>query len=192
MLLVHLPPRYDLSGMSRFAVSIVGPDRPGIVAAVTRVFAEHGCNLQDCSMTVLNGHLAMTLVVQAPVDVHADALQGALAGTAEAMHLTAIVQTVADEVAGSPRGERYSMAVYGSDHPGIVHAVAQVLASESINIDDLSTRLVGGAERPVYVMALELTIPSACDPEALAARLDELAAELDVSCNLHRAEADVL
>jgi glycine cleavage system transcriptional repressor len=143
-------------------------------------------------MTVLNGHLAMTLVVQAPVDLHADALQGSLAGTAEAMHLTAIVQTVADEVPGSPRGERYSMAVYGSDHPGIVHAIAQVLASESINIDDLSTRVVGGADRPVYVMALELTIPKTCDPEALAARLDMLASELDVSCNLRRAEADVL
>jgi glycine cleavage system transcriptional repressor len=178
--------------MSRFAVSIVGLDRPGIVAAVTAVFAERGCNLQDCSMTVLNGHLAMTLVVEAPFDLHAEALQGALAGTTEAMQLTAIVQTVADDAPGAPRGERYSMAVYGSDHPGIVHAIAQVLASESINIDDLSTRVVGGAERPVYVMALELTIPSACDPEALAARLDVLASELDVSCNLHRAETDVL
>jgi glycine cleavage system transcriptional repressor len=178
--------------MGRFAVSIVGLDRPGIVAAVTAVFAERSCNLQDCDMTVLNGHLGMTLVVEAPYDLDADTLQSALAGTAEAMQLTAIVQAVADDPPGSPGGERYSMAVYGSDHPGIVHAIAQVLASESINIDDLSTRLVGGAERPVYVMALELTIPSACDPEALAARLDELASELDVSCNLHRAEADVL
>jgi glycine cleavage system transcriptional repressor len=178
--------------MSRFAVSIVGPDRPGIVAAVTGVFAEHGCNLQDCSMTVLNDHLAMTLIVQAPVDLHADALEGALAGTSQAMHLTAIVRAVADDVPGSPAGESYSMAVYGSDHPGIVHAITRLLASESVNIDDLSTRVVGGADRPVYVMALELTLPRTCDPEALGARLEALASELDVTCSLHRAEADVL
>jgi glycine cleavage system transcriptional repressor len=178
--------------MSRYAVSIVGPDRPGIVAAVTGVFAENGCNLEDCSMTVLNGHLAMTLIVQAPVDLHADALQGALAGTSQAMQLTAIVRAVADDVPGVPAGEAYSMAVYGSDHPGIVHAITRLLASESVNIDDLSTRVVGGADRPVYVMALELTLPSTCDPEALGARLEAVASDLDVACSLHRAEADVL
>jgi glycine cleavage system transcriptional repressor len=37
--------------MSRFAVSVFGRDRPGIVAAVTRVLADAGCNLEDTSMT---------------------------------------------------------------------------------------------------------------------------------------------
>lgn len=143
-------------------------------------------------MTVLNGHLAMTLIVEAPVDLPAEALEGALAGTAQTMQLTAIVRAVADEVPGSPSGKAYSMAVYGSDHPGIVHTITRALASESVNIDDLSTRVIGEAERPVYVMALELTLPDSCDPDALAARLDALASELEVTCSLHPAEAEVL
>jgi glycine cleavage system transcriptional repressor len=49
--------------MLRFAVSVFGRDRPGIVAAVTRVLADAGCNLEDTSMTILRGHFAMMLVI---------------------------------------------------------------------------------------------------------------------------------
>ena len=52
--------------MGHYAVSAVGADRPGIVAAVTGVFLENGCNLEDTSMTILRGHFAMMLVVAAP------------------------------------------------------------------------------------------------------------------------------
>ena len=48
--------------MTHFAVTAVGADRPGIVAAVTGAFAEHGCNLEDSSMTILRGQFAMMLV----------------------------------------------------------------------------------------------------------------------------------
>ena len=33
--------------MARFALSVFGRDRPGIVAAVTRVLADAGCKLED-------------------------------------------------------------------------------------------------------------------------------------------------
>src|SRR5207237_7212888 len=59
-------PAAALRLMAHFAVTAVGVDRPGIVAGLTGVFVEHGCNLEDCSMTILRGHFAMTLVVDAP------------------------------------------------------------------------------------------------------------------------------
>jgi predicted amino acid-binding ACT domain protein len=34
----------------RFAVSVFGRDHPGIVAPVTRVLADVGCNLEDTSI----------------------------------------------------------------------------------------------------------------------------------------------
>jgi len=52
--------------VARFAVSVFGRDRPGIVAAVTGVLAGAGCNLEDTSMTILRGHFAMMLVVSGP------------------------------------------------------------------------------------------------------------------------------
>ncbi|MBV8983066.1 MAG: amino acid-binding protein, partial [Acidimicrobiia bacterium] len=68
--------------MSHYAVSAVGADRPGIVAAVTGVFLEHGCNLEDTSMTILRGHFAMMLVVAAPDGLAQETLEEALAGPA--------------------------------------------------------------------------------------------------------------
>ena len=47
-------------------VSALGPDRPGIVAAVTRVLLEHGANIADSRMGLLNGRFSMMLVVSVP------------------------------------------------------------------------------------------------------------------------------
>jgi glycine cleavage system transcriptional repressor len=82
--------------------------------------------------------------------------------------------------------------VYGSDRPGIVHRVASLLADNGVNIVDLSTRVIGDADRPVYAMILEVTFPAAADPAALQARLVDLASNLGVECSLHPSEADIL
>ncbi|MPZ74517.1 MAG: ACT domain-containing protein, partial [Nitriliruptorales bacterium] len=59
---------------------------------------------------------------------------------------------------------------YGADRPGIVHAVASALAQRSINITDLTTRVLEG-ESPVYAMLLEISLHPGTDPEELAADL---------------------
>jgi hypothetical protein len=61
-----------------------------------------------------------------------------------------------------------------------------------VNIVDLSTRVIGDADRPVYAMVLEVVLPDGADPGALGAGLHELADELGVECSLHLDEADIL
>jgi len=39
----------------QFALSVVGVDRPGIVAEVSRVLFELGCNIEDSTCTILSG-----------------------------------------------------------------------------------------------------------------------------------------
>jgi glycine cleavage system transcriptional repressor len=175
-----------------YAVSAVGADRPGIVAAVTGVFLELGCNLEDTSMTILRGHFAMMLVVAAPHGLEQGALEAALAGPAADLELVVAVRSIDDEVPASPEGEAWNVSVYGSDRPGIVHSVASLLADNGVNIVDLSTRVIGDADRPVYAMILEVTFPAAADPAALQARLVDLASNLGVECSLHPSEADIL
>ena len=41
-----------------FAITVVGHDRPGIIAEVTGALADLGGNLEDSSMTLLRGHFA--------------------------------------------------------------------------------------------------------------------------------------
>jgi glycine cleavage system transcriptional repressor len=179
--------------VAHFAVTAVGSDRPGIVAAVTGAFAEHGCNLEDSSMTILRGQFAMMLVVDAPAGTGAGDLEKALAEPAAELELVVTVRPAA-EPAPAPEAEAVSwtVSVYGADHPGIVHGIAALLAERSFNIFDLSTRVIGTADEPVYTMFMEVTLPPGGDPRQLEADLEAKAGELGVTCRLHPSEADIL
>ena len=48
--------------MAQLAISVVGPDRPGIIADLTGALAGAGANLEDSTMTLLRGHFAMMLI----------------------------------------------------------------------------------------------------------------------------------
>ena len=178
--------------MAHFAVTAVGADRPGIVAAVTRAFVDHGCNLEDSSMTILGGQFAMMLVVDAPPPVTAADLEEALAAPARHLDLLVAVRPALERAADVADGGTWTVSVHGADRPGIVHGVASLLAERSVNIVDLSTRVVGAPDRPLYTMVLEVTLPADGDPRALQAALEGLAGELGVTCRLHPSEADIL
>ncbi len=90
------------------------------------------------------------------------------------------------------QGETWTVSVYGADKPGIVHRVTQVLAEAGANVVDLTTRVIGGADRPLYAMLLDVTLPPGVEGADLRQRLDQLADELGVDCSMHAADADVL
>lgn len=178
--------------MPHFAVSCIGADRPGIVAAVTGALMDRGCNLEDTSMSILRGHFAMMLVVAGPPAVSADDLDAALAPASAELDLVTVVRAIDDAVPASPAGEAWTVSVYGSDRPGIVHRVAASLAQAAINIVDLDTRVIGDAARPVYAMVLEVTLPPGTGGADLEARLAVLRAELGVECSCRPGDADIL
>jgi glycine cleavage system transcriptional repressor len=175
--------------MPTFALSVVGRDRPGIVAAVAERLVEHGVNVEDSQMSILRGHFAMVLVLGAAEDVDLQRLRQDLQDVAERLELEAVSLS---EVAGVPSlhvEPTHSVSVYGADHPGIVHAVAAALAGAGVNITDLSTRLVGEEGEPLYVMLLEVAAPQGVDPERL---LDAVAREQSLSFSVRPVEASSL
>ncbi|GAC1517450.1 MAG: amino acid-binding protein [Acidimicrobiales bacterium] len=178
--------------MAHFAISAIGADRPGIVAAVTGALVELGCNLEDTSMAILRGHFSMMLIVQAPSAVALADIEGALVASTSVLELIVVVRPIDDGVPSSPGGAAWTVSVYGADRPGIVHRVTALLADADVNVVDLSTHVIGDPDRPVYAMFLDVTVPAAVDPGDLSDRLARLAAELGVSCTAHPAEADIL
>jgi glycine cleavage system transcriptional repressor len=177
--------------MARFAVSVFGRDRPGIAAAVTRVLADAGCNLEDTSMTILRGHFAMMLVVAGPAGLAGADLEAGLVPVADRLELQVSVRAVTDEVtAAAGGGDRYAAAVYGADRPGLVAGVAEVLAAHQVNIVDLQTRVVGEPD-PVYAMHFELEVPAGRAAQVEAA-LRAAAADLGVEVSFHPDDADLL
>jgi glycine cleavage system transcriptional repressor len=182
--------------MGRLWLSALGADRPGIVAGISDVLVANGCNLEDSTMTNLQGHFAVMLVVAAPDDVTAPALEVALAEVAGRFELVVAVRPLGvvaapGETTG-PTTEPWTIAVHGADRTGIVRDVTSALAAAGGNVVNLSTHLVGEAKAPVYVMTLSVTLPSGTAGEAAAERIRQAAAALDVHCSVHRDEADLL
>lgn len=172
--------------MSELAVTVIGRDRPGIIADVTEILAGLGLNLTDSTMTRLRGHFAMTLICAGPPD--AAPVEAALAPLTSAGNLLATVR----EVDGLPEpphaGGHYLLSVHGADRLGIVAAVTRVIADAGGNVTDLSTRLTG----ELYVLVAEVDLPATVDMVELGGRLQQVAASLGVGVTLRAAEADVL
>lgn len=171
------------------SVTAIGADRPGIVAAVTKVLVERECNIEDSRMAILGGHFSMMLVVKPPDDLDADALEQALAPAAHRLGLTLDVRPIADLNASQPVGAPHVLSVYGSDRPGIVHDVSSSLAAAGVNIVDLRTH-VTDSEPPVYIMLMDLEVPG--DPVALEQQLKELATSRGIDITLRPADAETL
>ena len=147
-------------------------------------------------MTILRGQFTMMLVVDAPPEVSAADLEAALAGPAAELALVVTVRPLPavdeDGAVAGPELARWTVSVYGADRPGIVHGVTSLLADQGVNIVDLSTRMIGSPDRPVYAMVLEVELPPGVDPDALGDRLAEVAAGLGVEASLHPSDADIL
>ena len=52
--------------MKKILITISGKDKPGIIAKVSGVLFARGCNLEDISMTLLEGQFAMMMTAGLP------------------------------------------------------------------------------------------------------------------------------
>jgi glycine cleavage system transcriptional repressor len=178
--------------MNRAVVWTLGTDRPGIAAAITGPLFELGCNLEDCSMTILSGQFAMVLVVELPDGIGVVDLERALREPASSLDLGLAVRAIGPEETAVSGGEHCVVSVYGADHPGIVHRVVTHLAHAQVNITDLATRVIGQPDEPVYAMVLEVNLPAGLPLATLRDGLTDLAAELGVEASIRVADVDVL
>jgi glycine cleavage system transcriptional repressor len=175
-----------MPGVNELAITVIGHDRPGIIADVAEILAGLGMNLTDSTMTRLRGHFAMTLVcVGEPAAASVETALGPL--TADGS-LLATVRAVRPESDQEPTGGHYLLSVHGADRLGIVAAVARAVAEFGGNVTDLTTRLAGD----LYVLVAEVDLPGGTEVDAVRRRLDAVAGALGVEVGLHPAEADLL
>ena len=182
--------------MAHFAVSAIGRDRPGIVAALTGALLEFEGNVEDSRMTILRGQFAVMLIVTLPGDDEAasatarDELATRLDDVGEELGLVAIAVTPVGDAGERGPEPTHVITVYGADHPGIVHAITAELAGRGVNVTDLQTKLAGAGEAPIYVMLLEVELGGA-DVAELTEALESVAegAAVEVSIGEIASEA---
>jgi glycine cleavage system transcriptional repressor len=171
--------------MPYFALTVVGRDRPGIVAQVTEILYNLGCNLADSSCSILGGQFSMILIIAHPTFTNRDSFGDAFQPLEDADLTVALrVLKPGGEVHPHFEGEICMISVYGADRPGIVYRVAKLLGDQRINITDLNTKLVGSEQRPIYVMMIEAILPPGVSEQAVDAWMTPLREQLQVDINV--------
>lgn len=175
-----------LATVSLVAVTVLGTDRPGIVADLTAALAATGANLEDSTMTLLRGHFAMVVLVR--TDADPDALAAALAPLAADGALAVDVRPLPEGAGSGADGASYTLRVHGADRPGIVAALTRVVADHGGNVVDLGTRL----SRGLYVLTAELVLPAGVTPARLDEDLHSAARAVGVDVHLDPVDDDLL
>lgn len=171
--------------MPELAVTAIGADRPGIVAAAAAVLRDRGANVEDSAMTILGGHFAIVMLVESEDDPAT--LQDALGDATDGFGLTVhVTPATGGHTSADPT---HLLSVYGPDRTGILAGVTAALAEAEANITDLETRLLAAeGDDPVYAMVIELVAPDA--HEEIASAVSEACERLGVDHTLRSIEAE--
>jgi glycine cleavage system regulatory protein len=164
-------------------LTIVGPDRPGIVRLLSDRIGEHGGNWLQSRMANLAGQFAGIVLLELPA-ARVDALIRALAQL-EADGLRIIVSRGADAGAAR-RDRRLQLELIGHDRPGIVREISHALASRGVSIEELATDCISGSMSGESLMraTAQLRVPAQVATAELREALEALANDLMVDVTL--------
>lgn len=165
-------------------LTLIGPDRPGLVEALSRTVADHGANWLESRMAHLAGHFAGMVRVSVPAD-RADALAAALRSLEG---LKVLVETAS--AAPPDQAPAITLELLGQDRPGIVREVSHALATRGVNVEELETECESApmSGETLFRARARLRLPPDLGVEALREALEKLADELMVDVVLDRGE----
>lgn len=171
----------------RFIMTAFGKDRPGIVAEVTKILYEHGCNLEDTTMSMLAEEFTINLLFSSSDPSIDGILPAECQRLEQEKNISAFIRPIKERRAGSASGGCIgTIHVEGLDQAGIVYKVSQFLADHSLNIVDLKSTVKTTPESgtTIYQMDIHVQIPAPVSVETLTAGLDSVAEELNVDIHL--------
>ena len=135
-----------------YMLTLIGKDRPGIVAHVTAALYEGGAHLGEASMMRLGGNFTIMMMVAFPGSRRE--LEQILRTEVESLGLSAHIDPIEARLHEHPQPD-VRITVYGADRAGIVAKVTGVLAEAGFDILDLESDVAGSEAEPLYVMQME-------------------------------------
>ena len=167
-------------------LTLLGPDRPGLVEAMAALIARHGGNWLESRMASLAGEFAGILRVEVD-DAEAPALESALRSLEADQGLAILVKSGRD--VEPQAGRLLSLELVGTDRPGIVREISQALAAKGVNVEELETECTSApmtGETLFRARAL-LRLPGDAAEEDLLASVESIAEDLMVDVTLEPA-----
>ncbi len=169
------------------AITVIGRDRPGIVANVSGVLYRHRSSIEELSQTVIRGQFAMILIATLGEGASAQALKSELRDLSRDLGLDIDLRWLKPEdlipyEAGGT--EPFIITARGKDRPGLVYGITELLAERGINITNLGAQVARLGQEPEYIQVFEVDIPKGLDYRLLQEKLRQRAEEMGVSVDL--------
>jgi glycine cleavage system regulatory protein/folate-dependent phosphoribosylglycinamide formyltransferase PurN len=174
----HAPPT-----TTSLVVTVVGPDRPGIVRLLSERAQRFGANWEASRLSRLAGEFAGMVHFEVPRE-NADALAASLQ-TLESSGLKLVIAK--SDPSGAPAGMRsIDLSLVGEDRVGIVSHLTRILAEAGISIEHIHTEIVGStaAAPKKFKVSAHLLVPDAVATGELRKRLEPVASEMKVDIAL--------
>ncbi len=171
--------------MQKIIISVLGKDRPGIIAAVTRILFEQECNIENVSQTILQNEFSGIFIAGVPPSVSAAQLHRNLDDGLAPMGLHVYEKPLSEPDTATPAvdSEPFVITTKGPDRKGLVAAITAVMARHAVNVTNLQAVFKGGDDPNANIMIYEVDIPNNTDHPALRHELREtaLTLALDIS-----------
>ena len=175
--------------MKKVIISVLGHDRPGIIAAVSRLLYENDSNIENVSQTSLQSEFAGIFIATIPAKMPLPDLENELAGVLDPMGLQVHVKPVEprhEEINGTT-GESFVITTRGPDQKGLVARMTAIIADHQVNITNCQAVFKGGDDPNSNIMIYEVDIPPQTDQPALLQDLRRKSAELNLQVSIqHR------
>lgn len=166
-------------------MTVIGPDKPGLVDSVASLVVDHGGNWLESRMCHLGGQFAGLLQVDID-DSKSENLRGALKELAQSGLEIVIHDSVTES---EPQCmEVANIEIVGQDRPGIVRHIANAFAVSDVNVEELSTQCYSApmsGER-LFEAKARVCIPESCDTDTLRSQLESIASDLQVDFSYER------
>jgi glycine cleavage system transcriptional repressor len=172
--------------MKKFIISVLGKDRPGIIAAVTQVLFQQDFNIEDVSQTILQKEFSGIFIVTGHDRSDAQSLCHSLkSATIEMeMHFHVKAMDTAPHQWTTTVCESFVITTRGPDRKGLVASITAVLAAYNVNVTQLQAVFRGGNIPDHNVMIYEVDIPADSDQQKLRAALRDKGRELNLEVNI--------
>lgn len=158
-------------------VTIIGPDRPGIVSQISECAERFGANWAASRMARLAGEFAGMVHFEVP-NASADALSAALRSLGSSG--LRIVVNRSDESGAPATLHSVELELVGDDRLGIVANLTRMLAERGVSIESIHTEIVRGgvSGKQTFKVGAHLLVPAEYPVDQLRSELGTLANEM--------------
>ncbi|PLX38294.1 MAG: amino acid-binding protein [Hyphomicrobiales bacterium] len=159
-------------------LTVIAPDRPGLVRSVADTVANNGGNWIDSAMARLGGEFAGIVRVAVPDD-KATGLETALEALSEHGISVSIRHNAPSQVL---TGSKVHLEVTGQDQAGIVRDVAAALAQHGVSVEELRTRVFAGSMsgEALFSAEAEIIVPDGLELDTVRDALEHIAHDIMV------------